>query len=686
MIAPIRSLPRAVRLQASASSSYLSAEARAIGSLPRTTRSFTSAPRPRYPNSQPPPSPAGKPTSSTVYEKQRRREWLIIAISGSIAAGGAYYWYNKAPSASSTSSSSTAAATGPFPTSPSRTQSFGIAVRGPSGERINKVLTMLPASEVDRRLRANEATTTLNDKPEGSCLVARYDTNSVASNDPIEDRRAEAIVERDRALTDAPTSGATIRAGSKGDLAFFAVMDGHSGYDTSTYLSQKLIAFVALELEKVFRETGEYAQIASAKNAMPSKLWSILSRGSSTDASAPGLDGDPDVVKRAITKAFVGLDKEIVNTPLELLKEYEVSRASGSQSSSSSAESKSLSSLAHSIFPSPGASKNSELPITATKKSAYETMLPAMSGSCALLTYIDSARKDVFVACTGDSRAIAGWYSPSDDKWTIEPLSTDQTGRNPSEQKRMQAEHPASEAETVVMRGRVLGGLEPTRAFGDARYKWSRDVQQRLSDAFLSSPLRTPPRHFQTPPYVTARPEVEWRRLPGGINDGKTKQLKFIVMATDGLWDMLSNEEVGTLVVGHLNQVKGDVKATDLQSKYLANKSILPAALTSTATTETPAQQIERKQKADDRKKHPLSLHSEPSFTFQDENLATHLVRNALGGGNSDRVAALLAIPAPDARRFRDDITVNVILLNDSQTKSTGGDGAQAEATPKAKL
>lgn len=41
----------------------------------------------------------------------------------------------------------------------------------------------------------------------------------------------------------------------------------------------------------------------------------------------------------------------------------------------------------------------------------------------------------------------------------------------------MQSEHPADEANTVIMRGRVLGGLEPSRAFGDARYKWSHDVQ-----------------------------------------------------------------------------------------------------------------------------------------------------------------------------------------------------------------
>ena len=42
----------------------------------------------------------------------------------------------------------------------------------------------------------------------------------------------------------------------------------------------------------------------------------------------------------------------------------------------------------------------------------------------------------------------------------------------------MQSEHPQDEAEIVIRAGRVLGGLEPTRAFGDARYKWPREVQE----------------------------------------------------------------------------------------------------------------------------------------------------------------------------------------------------------------
>lgn len=59
-----------------------------------------------------------------------------------------------------------------------------------------------------------------------------------------------------------------------------------------------------------------------------------------------------------------------------------------------------------------------------------------LQGSCALLDYIDTARRDLYVACTGDCRAVAGvWEEDTEGKgtWRVEVLSEDQTGRNPKE-------------------------------------------------------------------------------------------------------------------------------------------------------------------------------------------------------------------------------------------------------------
>lgn len=134
--------------------------------------------------------------------------------------------------------------------------SFSIPVRGPEG-LTSRIITALTPAEVERRLRLNEATTLLDAQQAGSasasdgtqgaassrfasphaCSVARYDTNFVASNDPIEDRHAEAVVRRDTQI------GGQTAATAKddfGSLGFFAIMDGHAGWYTSELLSKQV--------------------------------------------------------------------------------------------------------------------------------------------------------------------------------------------------------------------------------------------------------------------------------------------------------------------------------------------------------------------------------------------------------------------------------------------------------------
>jgi pyruvate dehydrogenase phosphatase len=95
----------------------------------------------------------------------------------------------------------------------------------------------------------------------------------------------------------------------------------------------------------------------------------------------------------------------------------------------------------------------------------------------------------------------------------------------------MRAEHPAYESDTVIKRGRVQGGLQPTRAFGDAVYKWTTAQSEAVADVFRaegSKARAVRPWNF-TPPYVTARPEVTHRTLRQG-----DEKLRFVVLATDG--------------------------------------------------------------------------------------------------------------------------------------------------------
>ncbi|KAK9712878.1 hypothetical protein K7432_006854 [Basidiobolus ranarum] len=247
---------------------------------------------------------------------------------------------------------------------------------------------------------------------------------------------------------------------------------------------------------------------------------------------------------------------------------------------------------------------------------AVEASIPAeISGSCAIVGYVDTRTMDLYVANTGDSRAVIGTLG-DDGKWSSLEMSIDQDTSNRKERERLHKEHPGEE-KTVISRERVLGSLAPTRAFGDSRYKWNARTQLAVRDNFFPR-MRSPPPHYHTPPYVTATPEIRHRRL--------TSQDKFLVLASDGLYDMLSNEEIVFLV-----------------GTYLRKRNSEPTI---------------QEQKSHSSKK--------SKWAYTDENAATHLIRNALGGSSRKELSKMLSVEAPSSRNLRDDITVTVIFFEDS--------------------
>lgn len=274
-----------------------------------------------------------------------------------------------------------------------------------------------------------------------------------------------------------------------------------------------------------------------------------------------------------------------------------------------------------------------------SKRLGAELLAPALSGSCALLSFYDTRSKSLHVACTGDSRALLGRINPQTGKWTATPLSEDQTGSNPNEEARMRAEHP--DEPYVIRHGRVLGGLEPTRAFGDAIYKWSRETQDKIKRHFFG---KTPHQLLKTPPYVTAEPVVTNTTIKPEAGD-------FVVLATDGLWEMLTNEEVVGLVGQWLEKQKSASDGSSWVTSWLKPTKPLPVEKGGNSGksglvddgSETP---IRQQQWSIDGK-------NEGRFVFEDKNAATHLVRNAMGGKDRDMVCALLTLPSPYSRRYR---------------------------------
>ncbi|PLB47454.1 pyruvate dehydrogenase [Aspergillus steynii IBT 23096] len=293
-----------------------------------------------------------------------------------------------------------------------------------------------------------------------------------------------------------------------------------------------------------------------------------------------------ELVHHAIVKGFVSLDDSIVKTAL------------------STAESR--------------------IPL----QEKIKKLAPAYAGSCALLSMYDSSTSTLHVACTGDSRAVLG-QKDSDGRWEAVALSVDQTGRNQEEVSRLRKEHPGEEE--IVKDGRVLG-LAVSRAFGDCQWKWPLEFQKDVQRRFYGPSPLTPRYAIQTPPYLTAEPVVTSTKINPDIPS-------FLIMATDGLWDFLSNQQ-----------------AVDLVGRWLESRSAADGNSTREPTHE------------------PFDFGQfwkgvswkfvAGRTTVQDDNAAVHLVRNSLGGNHHELIAGRLALGPPFSRRLRDDSTVQVVFFN----------------------
>jgi pyruvate dehydrogenase phosphatase len=177
-----------------------------------------------------------------------------------------------------------------------------------------------------------------------------------------------------------------------------------------------------------------------------------------------------------------------------------------------------------------------------------------------------------------------------------------------------------------------------------------------LNEAFMignNLPFRARP-HFKTPPYVIATPVVTHLNLdslnPDSSEPGSKSTLRFLVLATDGLWDELSSEEVVALVGGHFAGIEGTIPKSKLQE-------LVPTML-GAPTVEGKEMQIEKKK-------------DDGSWVFADENISTHLIRNAFRRGDDGQLRRVLSIPAPHSRRYRDDITVTVVWWEDDSEQAT---------------
>lgn len=182
--------------------------------------------------------------------------------------------------------------------------------------------------------------------------------------------------------------------------------------------------------------------------------------------------------------------------------------------------------------------KNAANWFPAANAAAISALAPALSGSCALLAAFDPEQSKLRVAVVGDSRAVLGRWDPLERKYVAQALSVDQTGFNEAEVARIKAAHPGEEDILDPKSGRLMG-LAVARAFGDHRWKWDNDFIKQLQAKFWGTAPRP---QSKTPPYLTAEPEITETDIVRADAKDKSTRSDFMIMASDGLWDHMSNE------------------------------------------------------------------------------------------------------------------------------------------------
>ncbi|TFK29564.1 protein serine/threonine phosphatase 2C [Coprinopsis marcescibilis] len=201
------------------------------------------------------------------------------------------------------------------------------------------------------------------------------------------------------------------------------------------------------------------------------------------------------------------------------------------------------------------------------------------SGCTALVCDIDLRSLAATVSNAGDCRLVVCHL---DRKEPQKPMSVryetlDLNAKTPSEQERIKTEHPNEDS--VIVGGRLFGKLMSTRGFGDGYYKfplkgmlgkWS---HRRYIDALseIEQPGKVPMNaqydiyfdKYQTPPYVTARPESGTITiLPSDV----------MILASDGLWDLISSQELALLITEIHAQASGN-SAVQLLQRVMDAKS-----------------------------------------------------------------------------------------------------------------
>ncbi|CAI5504515.1 unnamed protein product, partial [Closterium sp. Naga37s-1] len=170
----------------------------------------------------------------------------------------------------------------------------------------------------------------------------------------------------------------------------------------------------------------------------------------------------------------------------------------------------------------------------------------ANTGTCALVAFFPAHGASLVVASLGDSRAVMGRRRPRvggllESTQTVS-LSEEHNASQERERHRLQQNHPGDP--TVVMHRngawRVKGIIQVTRSLGDFYLKHKEFQQPPLPRRFRLDHLGSPSGVALRRPLLRSDPSVVHVRV--GEED------RFVILASDGLWEHVSRAEAVKMV------------------------------------------------------------------------------------------------------------------------------------------
>nr|CAB3497576.1 unnamed protein product [Digitaria exilis] len=160
----------------------------------------------------------------------------------------------------------------------------------------------------------------------------------------------------------------------------------------------------------------------------------------------------------------------------------------------------------------------------------------ATAGTCCLVGVVHN--RTLFVANLGDSRAVLGKKVGRTGQIAAEQLCSEHNANQEAVRQELVAQHPDDPQIVALKHGvwRVRGLIQVSRSIGDVYLKHAKYNTERIKPKFrLSEPF--------TKPILSADPSIISRTLQP--NDS------FIIFASDGLWEHLSNQDAVEIVHSH---------------------------------------------------------------------------------------------------------------------------------------